>query len=90
VIDIDAQNIEINDRYVLQVYMQEMIGDRLTSDIRDKHDLFSSLIHANKEDLEGVSLTEEELMGSCALATFFYLKAQKTSREYLRVFGGWT
>jgi cytochrome P450 len=68
---------QINDRFVLQVYMREMIKDRLASDVRDKHDLFSSLIHANKEGMEGVNLTEEELMGLCALVALFHLKALK-------------
>ncbi|KAF9451960.1 cytochrome P450 [Macrolepiota fuliginosa MF-IS2] len=48
----------------LRVYMREMIRDRQASEVEDKHDLFSSLIHANKEELEGASLTEEELMGN--------------------------
>ncbi|XP_006461186.1 hypothetical protein AGABI2DRAFT_150975 [Agaricus bisporus var. bisporus H97] len=51
----------------LELYMREMIRDRLSSDVRDKHDLFSSLIYANKEELGGASLSEEELMGLCAL-----------------------
>lgn len=50
-----------------QDYMREMIRDRQASEVQDKHDLFSSLIHANKEELEGISLTEEELMGMHSL-----------------------
>ncbi|KXN85347.1 Cytochrome P450 3A24, partial [Leucoagaricus sp. SymC.cos] len=48
----------------LREYMLEMIRDRQASEVQDKHDLFSSLIHANREELEGISLTEEELMGN--------------------------
>lgn len=47
-----------------------MIRDREAIETQDKHDLFSSLIHANKEELEGQTLREDELMGvySYALA----------------------
>lgn len=61
------KSISLTVMYGLQLYMREMIRDRLSSDVRDKHDLFSSLIYANKEELGGASLSEEELMGLCAL-----------------------
>ncbi|KAF5354678.1 hypothetical protein D9756_005393 [Leucocoprinus leucothites] len=48
----------------LSDYMREMIQDRQTSEVQDRHDLFSSLIHANKEEVELAALTEEELMGN--------------------------
>lgn len=42
--------------------MREMIKDRQSSEVQDKHDLLSSLIQANKET-ELTALTDEELMG---------------------------
>ncbi|KAL9709164.1 hypothetical protein Ac2012v2_007518 [Leucoagaricus gongylophorus] len=45
-------------------YMREMIKDRQSAEVQDKHDLFSSLIHANKEETELTALTDEELMGN--------------------------
>jgi len=48
----------------LKDYMREMIREREAAEVQDKHDLFSSLIHANKEEMEGVNLTEDELMGN--------------------------
>ncbi|KAL9714733.1 hypothetical protein Ac2012v2_001392 [Leucoagaricus gongylophorus] len=44
-------------------YMREMIKDRQSSEVQDKHDLLSSLIQANKET-ELTALTDEELMGN--------------------------
>lgn len=41
-----------------------MIRDREAAETQDKHDLFSSLIHANKEE-QGQTLREDELMGVC-------------------------
>ena len=42
--------------------MREMIKDRQSAEVQDKHDLLSSLIQANKE-AELTALTDEELMG---------------------------
>jgi len=43
--------------------MREMIKDRQSTDTQDKHDLFSSLIQANKGEADTSALTDEELMG---------------------------
>ncbi len=48
--------------------MREMIREREAAEVQDKHDLFSSLIHANKDEM---SLNEEELMGVCLYALVF-------------------
>jgi len=52
--------------------MREMIKDRQSAEVQDKHDLFSSLIHANKEETELTALTDEELMG-LSLSTSYIL-----------------
>jgi len=44
--------------------MREMIKDRQSVDTQDKHDLFSSLIQANKGEDDMGALTDQELMGS--------------------------
>lgn len=61
--------------------MREMIRDRQGSEVQDKHDLFSSLIHANKEELEGLNLTEDELMGASSLLLLICTVTQRIMQE---------
>jgi len=43
--------------------MREMIKDRQSAEVQDRHDLFSSLIRASKGETDMAALTDEELMG---------------------------
>jgi hypothetical protein len=70
--------------------MREMIRERQASNVEDKHDLFSSLINANKEESEGISLTEDELMGQWANRINLCYVAETTIRQYFYLFGGRT
>jgi len=47
--------------------MREMIKDRESVDTQDKHDLFSSLIQANKGETGMNALTDQELIGFVAV-----------------------
>ncbi|KAJ3514321.1 hypothetical protein NLJ89_g2442 [Agrocybe chaxingu] len=48
----------------LEMYMVEMIKERQTSEKVERHDLFTSLLEANTNDLDVTSLTESELIGN--------------------------
>ncbi|TFK44816.1 cytochrome P450 [Crucibulum laeve] len=48
----------------LQQYMSEMIKERQYSESKERHDLFSSLLEANNQDLDEAKLTESELIGN--------------------------
>ena len=42
--------------------MSEMIKDRVAAPGIERHDLLSSLLDANREDSDGIKLTESELI----------------------------
>ncbi|KAF9054617.1 cytochrome P450 [Panaeolus papilionaceus] len=48
----------------LKKYMSEMIQQRVQEAKVDRYDLFSSLLSANFQSLDGTTLTEDELMGN--------------------------
>jgi hypothetical protein len=67
--------------------MREMIRDRQTTEVQDKHDLFSSLIHANKEETEVSSLAEDELMGEHLSILVCIASNGPSFREYFHLPG---
>ncbi|KDR79851.1 hypothetical protein GALMADRAFT_265094 [Galerina marginata CBS 339.88] len=64
----------------LAAYISEMIKDRYSSEKVERHDLFSSLLDANGDDLNADRLTESELIGNIFI---FFLAGHETTAHTL-------
>ncbi|KDR75779.1 hypothetical protein GALMADRAFT_248468 [Galerina marginata CBS 339.88] len=64
----------------LGAYMSEMVKERYHSEKIERHDLFTSLLDANSDDLDGDHLTESELIGNIFI---FLLAGHETTAHTL-------
>ncbi|KAF9049846.1 cytochrome P450 [Panaeolus papilionaceus] len=67
----------------LKKYMSDMIHQRLHAEKLERHDLFSSLLEANSQTLDGSALTEDETTAHTLSFTFGLLALYPDEQEKL-------